>query len=337
MTKKTSRRGILTGGAASLAALSGLGATTSLLGRSKERDTMQSQASPQQESLRGVDRILKPGTPHWVGDGFLVHGMLGPDGDPRTQSPFLLLDHASKRYFEPSAKRRGVGEHPHRGFETVTLAYAGEIEHRDSSGGGGVIGPGDVQWMTAAGGVVHEELFSRSFSDSGGELEMVQLWVNLPARAKRSQPGYQSLLDRQFPRFVLGAAEARLIAGSLGGERGPAHTHTPVTLFDLTFKASGAADFTLPRDHNVLIFPLERTVALGAKADPVLPGALAFMKRDDGGLVRVTAEQGARVLVLSGEPIDEPVAAYGPFVMNTRDEIMQAMRDYQSGKMGHLR
>jgi hypothetical protein len=337
MTKKTSRRGLLTGGAASLAALSSLGATSSLLGRSKERDTMQTQTSPQQETLRGVERILKPGPAHWVGDGFLVHGMLAPDGDPQAQSPFLLLDHASRRHFEPSEKRRGVGEHPHRGFETVTLAYAGEIEHRDSSGGGGVIGPGDVQWMTAASGVVHEELFSRSFADSGGELEMVQLWVNLPARAKLSKPGYQGLLDAQFPRITLGPAQARLIAGSLGSERGPAHTHTPVTLFDLTFKENGATEFALPRDHNVLIFPLERTVALGAKAEPVLPGALAFMKRNDGGLVRIAAEPGARVLVLSGEPIEEPVAAYGPFVMNTREEIIQAMRDYQSGKMGHLR
>jgi redox-sensitive bicupin YhaK (pirin superfamily) len=229
-----------------------------------------------------------------------------------------------------------VGEHPHRGFETVTLAYAGEIQHRDSAGGGGIIGPGDVQWMTAASGVVHEELFSERFSQQGGELEMVQLWVNLPARAKMSKPGYQSLLAHQFPRVALGAAEARLIAGSVGEARGPAHTHTPITLFDLTFQASGASEFELPSDHNVLVFPLEGSAKLGAKEELVRAGALAFMQRNDAGLVRIVAEPGARVLVLSGEPIEEPVAAYGPFVMNTREEIMQAMRDYQTGKMGHL-
>jgi redox-sensitive bicupin YhaK (pirin superfamily) len=336
MTKKTSRRGLITGGAASIAALSGLGATSSLLGR-KEKETMQTQTETQATALRGVERILQPGSPHWVGDGFLVHGMLSPSGEPRLQSPFLLLDHASRRRFEPSAQRRGVGEHPHRGFETVTLAYAGEIEHRDSSGGGGIIGPGDVQWMTAAGGVVHEEMHSLRFSEEGGDMEMVQLWVNLPAHAKLSKPTYQGLLDKQFPRLALGAAEARLIAGELAGARGPARTHTPLTLFDLRFTQTGASELTLPRGHTVLIFPLEGEVELGAKDELVLPGALAFMKRDEHGPVRVSATQGARVLVLSGEPIDEPVAAYGPFVMNTRDEIVQAMRDYQSGKMGHLR
>ena len=336
MTSKTSRRGLITGGAASIAALSGLGATSSLLGR-KERETMHTQVETQATAARGVERILQPGSPHWVGDGFLVHGMLSPGGDPRLQSPFLLLDHASRRRFEPSAQQRGVGEHPHRGFETVTLAYAGEIEHRDSSGGGGIIGPGDVQWMTAAGGVVHEEMHSRRFSQEGGDMEMVQLWVNLPARAKLSKPGYQGLLDKQFPRFAVGAAEARLIAGELSGAHGPARTHTPLTLFDLRFTQAGTSEFTLPRGHTVLIFPLEGEVKLGPKNEQVLPGALAFMKRDEQGPVRLSAAQGARVLVLSGEPIDEPVAAYGPFVMNTRDEIVQAMRDYQSGKMGHLR
>jgi redox-sensitive bicupin YhaK (pirin superfamily) len=338
MTKKTSRRGLLTGGAASIAALSSLGATTQLLGSSKERDNMQTQASTQAATaLRGVERILQPGHPHWVGDGFLVHGMLSPGGDPRAQSPFLLLDHAARRQFEPGSARRGVGEHPHRGFETVTLAYAGEIEHRDSAGGGGIIGPGDVQWMTAAAGVVHEEMHSQRFAEQGGELEMVQLWVNLPARAKLSKPGYQALLDKEFPRFTLGPAQVRLIAGSLAGARGPAHTHTPITLFDLSFGEAGSSEFSLPHGHTVLVFPLEGEVKLGAHDEQVLPGALAFMKRNDLGLVRVTAAKGARVLVLSGEPIDEPVAAYGPFVMNTKDEIVQAMRDYQSGKMGHLR
>ena len=337
MEQKTSRRGLFAKGATFLAALASLGVTSRLLGRSKERKTMQTESSARGPALRAVERVLKANAPHWVGDGFLVHGVLSPDGDPRAQSPFLMLDHASRRHFAPSAKRRGVGEHPHRGFETVTFAYRGEIGHRDSSGGGGIIGPGDVQWMTAASGIVHEELFSEKFSREGGELEMVQLWVNLPAKMKMSAPGYQTLLDNQFPRLALGAAKARLVAGSLEGERGPARTHTPMTVFDLTFERAGSSDFALPKGHNALVFALEGELKLSASRQELAPGALAVMKRDDDGIVRVEGAEGARALVLSGEPIDEPVAAYGPFVMNTREEIMVAMRDYQSGKMGHLR
>jgi redox-sensitive bicupin YhaK (pirin superfamily) len=337
MDRKTSRRGLFFKGATFLAALTSVGVTSRLLGRSKESRTMQTQPSTQAPALRAVERVLKADAPHWVGDGFLVHGVLSPAGDPRVQSPFLLLDHASRRQFGPSAKRRGVGEHPHRGFETVTFAYRGEIAHRDSSGGGGIIGPGDVQWMTAASGVVHEELFSEKFSREGGELEMVQLWVNLPANKKMSTPGYQSLLDGQFPRLALGAAEARLVAGKLEGKVGPAHTHTPITVFDLTFERSGNSDFALPEGHTALVFALEGALKLGAQPHELTPGALAVMKRDDNGVVHLESAQGARALVLSGEPIDEPVATYGPFVMNTREEIMLAMHDYQSGKMGHLR
>jgi redox-sensitive bicupin YhaK (pirin superfamily) len=337
MDQKTSRRGLFFKGATFLAAVTSLGVTSRLLGRSKERKTMQTEPSTQTPALRAVERVLRAGAPHWVGDGFLVHGVLSPDGDPRAQSPFLLLDHASRRHFGPSEKRRGVGEHPHRGFETVTFAYRGEIAHRDSSGGGGIIGPGDVQWMTAAAGVVHEELFSEKFSREGGELEMVQLWVNLPAGQKMSTPGYQTLLDKQFPRLVLGAAEARLVAGKLDGKSGPARTHTPMTVFDLSFERAGSSEFALPKGHNALVFALEGALTLGAQRNELTPGALAVMKRDDDGLVHLEGGAGARALVLSGEPIDEPVAAYGPFVMNTREEIMLAMHDYQSGKMGHLR
>jgi quercetin 2,3-dioxygenase len=348
MEPKTSRRSLFVKGATFIAALTSLGASSRLLGRSKERKTMQTDTSTQaldqsatgadaRASTRAVERVLKASAPHWVGDGFLVHGVLSPDGDPRAQSPFLLLDHAARRQFAPSEKRRGVGEHPHRGFETVTFAYRGEIAHRDSSGGGGIIGPGDVQWMTAASGVVHEELFSEKFAHEGGELEMVQLWVNLPAKAKMSTPGYQSLSDGQFPRLTLGAAEARLVAGELDGASGPARTHTPITVFDLAFARAGSSEFSLPKGHNVLIFALEGALTLGASRAELTPGALGLMKRDDAGVIHLEGAPGARALVLSGEPIDEPVAAYGPFVMNTREEIMLAMRDYQSGKMGHLR
>lgn len=288
-------------------------------------------------TARAVDRVLASKSEHWVGDGFRVRSVISPDGDPRVQSPFLLLDHAARRSFEPASERRGVGEHPHRGFETVTFAYRGEIEHRDSAGGGGIIGPGDVQWMTAAAGIVHEEKHSQRFTEQGGEMEMVQLWVNLPAKAKMSRPGYQSLLDRDFPRLSLGAAQARLVAGALGNQRGPATTHSPMTIFDLQFGEEGVSEFALPSGFNSLTFTLEGEVQVGADARSVLPGQLAVLQRSGSEPVRLRGDKGARVLVLSGEPIDEPVAAYGPFVMNTEAQIMQAVRDYQSGKMGHLR
>lgn len=288
-------------------------------------------------ALRPLDRVLSARGEHWVGDGFRVKSVISPDGDPTVQSPFLMLDHAARRYFEPASERRGVGEHPHRGFETVTFAYRGEIDHRDSSGGGGTIGPGDVQWMTAGAGIVHEEKHSQRFTEQGGEMEMVQLWVNLPARSKMAKPGYQSLLDSQFPRVTVGAAQARLIAGSLQGAKGPAHTHTPITIFDLTFKQTGVAEVVLPSDHHALTFTLEGDVHVGAEQRAIAAGSLAVWGSGaKGQLVRVHGAEGARVLVLSGEPINEPVASYGPFVMNTREEIMQAVRDYQSGKMGHL-
>ena len=338
MTKSTTRRGLLSSGAAALAALGTWGVTSRLLGRSKERSAMQSQpGTAPTVNARAVERVLAPESEHWVGDGFRVRSVISPDGDPRVQSPFLLLDHAPARRFEPASQRRGVGEHPHRGFETVTFAYRGEIEHRDSTGGGGTIGPGDVQWMTAASGIVHEEKHSQRFTEQGGEMEMVQLWVNLPARAKMSAPGYQSLLDRDFPRLMLGAATGRLVAGTLGNQQGPARTHSPITIFDLEFDEAGVSEFELPTGFTILSFTLEGEVRVGADEHKVSPGQLAVLDAEGRGTVRLRGAKGARVLVLSGQPIEEPVAAHGPFVMNTQEQILQAMRDYQTGKMGHLR
>ncbi|MDB4989334.1 MAG: hypothetical protein JWN04_4512 [Myxococcaceae bacterium] len=336
MTKSTTRRSWLTGGVASLGVLGAMSVVSKLLGHSKARTSMSIQATGPAVTARAVERVLGNTEEHWVGNGFRVRSVISPDGDPRVQSPFLLLDHAPSRRFEPTTERRGVGEHPHRGFETVTFAYRGEIEHRDSTGGGGLIGPGDVQWMTAAGGIVHEEKHSHRFSAQGGDMEMVQLWVNLPAKSKLGPPGYQSLLDKDFPRLALGAAQARLIAGALANERGPARTHSPMTIFDLRFTEAGLSEFTLPSGYTSMTFTLEGEVQVGADARVVLPGQLAVLERDGHGLVQLRGAKDARVLVLSGEPIAEPVAAYGPFVMNTRDELAQAMRDYQTGKMGHL-
>ena len=297
---------------------------------------MQREARNVERTPRALEGVLSPGPEHWVGDGFFVKTVFWPQMGAEMISPFLLLDHAAARTFDPSPWRRGVGEHPHRGFETVTFAYQGEVEHRDSAGGGGKIGPGDVQWMTAASGVVHEEKHSQEFSEAGGIFEMVQLWVNLPADKKMSEPRYQPLLDREFPRVDLGAAEGRIIAGSLDQETGPAKTHTPITVFDLRFHEDGPVSVDLPDGWTTLVFPLEGDVAAGPEREAIPARHFGVFDRNDTGPVQVHGKSGARVLVLAGEPLNEPVVAYGPFVMNTREEIVTAFSDYQSGRMGRL-
>ncbi len=279
--------------------------------------------------------IRRPPRPHWVGDGFLVHNLISYDRGEAT-SPFLLLDHGAPREVAPSEVPTGVGEHPHRGFETVTLSYAGEIRHRDSSGGGGVIGPGDVQWMTAGSGLVHEEKYSREFSRRGGTAEMVQLWVNLPANLKMTKPRYQDLRDASFPVVPLegGAGTARVIAGELGGGSGPAMTHTPVALWDLRLKEGRPARLELPEGHSASALVLRGAVNL-ADGARVGQGELAVFSTTGEDLA-MTATTDATVLLMSGEPIREPIVGHGPFVMNTVEEIRQAMQDYASGRMGHL-
>jgi redox-sensitive bicupin YhaK (pirin superfamily) len=322
---------------AGLAAVAGWRFGPRLFGRGDQEADMQHaprhDTSPTPRALRGV---YPPGPEHWVGDGFYVKTVFWPQLDAQMLSPFLLLDHAARKRFEPSPYRRGVGEHPHRGFETVTFAYEGEVEHRDSAGGGGRIGPGDVQWMTAASGVVHEEMHSQAFSERGGDFEMVQLWVNLPADKKMSAPRYQPLLDREFPRLQLGAAEGRLVAGELGRDRGPAKTHTPITVFDVRFHENGTSEVELPKGWTTLVFPLEGDVSAGPDREPIPSRHFGVFDRDDDGAIQLHANAGTRALVLAGEPLGEPVTAYGPFVMNTREEIIQAFHDYQSGRMGHL-
>jgi len=271
---------------------------------------------------------------HWVGDGFPVRTIFAYDD--REVSPFLLMDHAGPAVFPPSEKRRGVGEHPHRGFETVTIMYSGEVEHRDSSGSSGKIGPGDVQWMTAGSGVVHEEMHSADYSKRGGPFEAIQLWVNLPAQRKMTAPGYQTLLARDIPEVALstGAGTARVIAGTLGDARGPAKTFTPVTLLDVRLKAEKGALLELPAGHMAALFVLKGSVSVNSSAKL---GACEFVTFGrDGAAIRIDADTDATLLVLGGEPIDEPVVGYGPFVMNTEAEIRRAIDDYRSGRMGHL-
>lgn len=284
------------------------------------------------KSLRQVIRNV-PG--HWVGDGFPVRSMISYNHEPEVNDPFLLLDYAGPATFQPADKRRGVEVHPHRGFETVTIVYQGELSHRDSGGHAGHIGPGDVQWMTAASGVVHEEFHSDKFTRTGGSFEVVQLWVNLPAREKMSTPRYQELLAANIPTVNLPneAGTARIIAGELLGSKGPARTVTPINLWDVKLRAGSKLDLPLPAGHTTLLAVQQGKVLVNG--EPVLAVELAQLERA-GDSVALEAAMDVQLLVLTGEPIGEPVVGHGPFVMNTRDEISQAIRDYQAGRMGVL-
>ncbi|WP_338578898.1 pirin family protein [Pseudomonas sp. ML2-2023-6] len=274
--------------------------------------------------------------PHWVGDGFPVRTMFSYDSMGKHISPFLLLDYAGPAEFSPTTERRGVGQHPHRGFETVTIVYKGEVEHRDSTGNGGVIGPGDVQWMTAASGILHEEFHSEAFARSGGALEMVQLWVNLPARDKMSAPGYQAIVDQEIPDLALKdhSGRLRLIAGEFDGKRGPAHTFTPIDVWDIRLNAGKSTTLDLHQGRNTALVVLHGAVEVNGQ-EVVREGQLALFERD-GTQIRLEANNDAVLLILSGEPIDEPIVGHGPFVMNTDAEIQQAFVDFQSGKFGRM-
>jgi len=273
---------------------------------------------------------------HWVGDGFPVHGMFGYTGDTKRISPFLLLDYAAPTRFEPTTKRRGVGEHPHRGFETVTIVYDGEVEHRDSTGGGGVIGRGDVQWMTAGSGIVHQEFHSEKYAKAGGPFEMVQLWVNLPAKDKMAPPGYQPITDEQIPVAPLpgDAGSVRVIAGEYGGRKGPARTFTPMNVWDVRLDAGKTAELAQPEGWTVQVVVLAGVVQVNG--DTILRAAQMATLSTGGGGVSIEANNEAKILLLAGEPIDEPVVGYGPFVMNSREEIVQAIDDFNSGKFGRV-
>ena len=273
---------------------------------------------------------------HWVGDGFPVRSLFSYHGLGLQLSPFLMLDHAAPMHFDPAPRPRGVGQHPHRGFETVTIVYQGELEHRDSTGAGGKIGAGDVQWMTAAGGIIHEEFHSRAFTETGGTMEMVQLWVNLPAKDKLAPAGYQTLLDAQIPSVDLadGAGRVRVIAGAFDGHKGPARTFTPIDVWDIRLQRDGTAQLKAQEGHTLALVVLKGTVMVNAE-HVVREGQLVHMDRA-GSDVRLEANGEATVLWLAGEPIDEPVVGYGPFVMNSEAEIHQAIADFNSGKFGQM-
>jgi redox-sensitive bicupin YhaK (pirin superfamily) len=275
---------------------------------------------------------------HWVGDGFPVRSLFTYDKLGQHLSPFLLLDYAGPATFAPATRPRGVGEHPHRGFETVTIVYSGEVAHRDSSGGGGVIGPGDVQWMTAAAGILHDEFHSPAFTQTGGTLEMVQLWVNLPAAHKMSAPRYQTVLDSAIPVILLPdqAGRVRVIAGRFANRSGPAATFTDLNVWDVRVVGGSSAVLPVPEGHNTAIAVLKGSITVDGSR-PAGPAQLLVLDRI-GDTVHVEARgpDDAVFLVLSGVPIDEPIVGHGPFVMNSRDEIEVAIKDFTTGKFGRL-
>lgn len=273
---------------------------------------------------------------HWVGDGFPVRSLFDYNGHGKYMSPFLLLDYAGPADFVPASRPRGVGEHPHRGFETVTIVYKGEVEHRDSTGAGGKIGPGDVQWMTAASGILHEEFHSQAFTRTGGTLEMVQLWVNLPASDKMSEPGYQTLLDRDIPAVALpdSAGTVRVIAGDYEGHHGPARTFTPMDVWDVRLDQGREARLHGRAGHTFAIVVLHGTVRVNGTQ--IVRDAQMVLFDREGGDVSLEANSDAVLLLLSGEPIDEPIVGYGPFVMNDAEGIRQAFADFNSGRFGAM-
>ncbi len=273
---------------------------------------------------------------HWVGDGFPVRSVFSYDNLGRELDPFLLLDYAAPHEFAPTTRRRGVGAHPHRGFETVTFSFQGEVEHRDSSGGGGKIGPGDVQWMTAASGLLHEEFHSEDFARRGGVFEMAQLWVNLPARDKSAAPRYQTLLKQDIPVVDLpdGAGTLRVVAGEFGGHKGPAQTFTPINAWDLQLKVGKFAQLLVPEGHTTALLVLRGSLLIDGDT-AAKEGALAVFEREGKDLV-FQATEDSHVLLLGGQPLNEPIVGQGPFVMNSQQEILEAFHDFQKGKMGAL-
>jgi hypothetical protein len=285
-----------------------------------------------------VQQILPPPPPHMVGNGFRVHNFF-PNGynlGMQRMSPFFLLDYNSKIEFPPSDQPRGVGVHPHRGFETVTIAYHGRVAHHDSKGHSGVIGEGDVQWMTAASGVLHKEYHEKEFSKTGGMFQMVQLWINLPAKDKMSEPKYQPITQNQMGKYNLpgDAGVVEVIAGEFKEVKGPASTFSPLQMYNMRIKKGASIKFALPEKYNTGILVIEGSVMINETRGALVDNLVLF--NNVGEEISILAEENCILLVLSGEPIDEPVVAYGPFVMNSEKEIMQAYDDFNNGKFGML-
>jgi redox-sensitive bicupin YhaK (pirin superfamily) len=286
--------------------------------------------------MRKVIGVYNSARPNWVGDGFPVRTLFSYNQYDQKVSPFLLFDYAGPYQFSPTTHQRGVGQHPHRGFETVTIVYDGEVAHRDSSGGGGTIGPGDVQWMTAGGGVIHEEFHSEKYAAEGGAFEMVQLWVNLPAKDKMTPPRYQAITNAQIPDIALpdDAGRVRVIAGQYMDTQGAAETFSPVNVWDVRLNTGKKATFNTPDGHHLIVVVLNGTVEISGSH--ILRDAHVAMLEDQGGEFSIEASQDSKLIILSGEPLNEPIEGYGPFVMNSKQEIREAMNDFNEGRFGQI-
>lgn len=285
---------------------------------------------------KSIQQILLPPAPHMVGDGFRVHNFF-PNGynmGKNRMSPFFMMDYNSKIDFSPRENPRGVGVHPHRGFETVTIAYHGKVAHHDSTGNSGVISEGDVQWMTAASGILHKEYHEEEFSKKGGPFQMIQLWVNLPAKDKMSKPKYQAITNDQLGKYQLdNGGVVEVIAGEFKGVKGAASTFTPIEMYNAKIKKGAAVTFDLPENFNTGILVVEGAVKVnGEKA----PADNFILFKNEGETISIEAEEDSILFVISGKPINEPIAAYGPFLMNTHEELEQALEDFNKGKFGYL-
>jgi len=287
---------------------------------------------------KSIQQILPPPAPHMVGDGFRVHNFFpsGYDMHVARMSPFFLMDYNSKVDFPGTDTPRGVGVHPHRGFETVTIAYHGKVAHHDSAGNSGVIGEGDIQWMTAASGILHKEYHEKEYAKKGGLFQMVQLWVNLPAKDKMSKPKYQGITNEQMGKYNLpdNGGVVEVIAGELDGVKGPAYTFTPIEMYNARLKKGAKLTLNLPENFNTGILVVEGKVKVNNTEDASADHFILF--KNDGETIELEALEDSILLVLSGEPINEPIAPYGPFLMNTREELVQAYEDFNSGKFGEL-
>lgn len=285
---------------------------------------------------RSIEKVTRPAAPHFVGDGFRVHNFIPGTSTMQRMDPFIMMDYNSKYNFPATNRPKGVGVHPHRGFETVTIAYKGRVEHADSSGGGGIIGEGDVQWMTAASGVLHKEFHETEWSKTGGEFQMVQLWVNLPAKDKMSPPKYQALTKEQMNRVALpnDDGEIEIIAGDYKGNKGPAATFSPVHLYNVRLKKGAKTELSFPSNYTTAMLMIEGDAKVNDQT--MVPQDHFAMFSDDGETFTLEALTDTVILILSGKPLKEPIASHGPFVMNTHQELIEAFEDFNMGKFGYL-
>jgi hypothetical protein len=288
-------------------------------------------------SIKAIEAVYPPGPAHFVGDGFRVHNFIPSRHglDMHRMSPFIMMDYGAKFQVPPSDAPKGVGVHPHRGFETVTIAYKGRVAHHDSAGGGGIIGEGDVQWMTAASGVLHKEYHEETFSKSGGDFQMIQLWVNLPAKDKMSAPKYQAIENASMPKVAVEKGYVEVIAGNFQSVQGKASTFTPVHMFNAHLDAGGKSEFEFPAEFNTCLVVVEGEIRVNG-SDEAVPLDHFVLFENEGETFHIEAIVNSKVLILSGEPIREPIASHGPFVMNSRHEILQAFQDFEDGKFGQL-